>query len=206
MSDLPLVSAIMPTRGRPLFAHEAVVLFQSQTWPNKELVIIDDEEAPSFPRCITGDGIRYERLWGTLTVGAKRNIACSRAQGEIIIHWDDDDFSAPERMSDQVNRLLSSDVELTGYNEMLFTDGARWWFYGPKKDYVLGTSMCYRRSLWARRPFEDRNIGEDLSFQMGVPKLAVPAGEIMWARTHPNNTSPRVIRGPLWREVEMQAA
>jgi hypothetical protein len=72
MPDFPLVSAIMPTRARPQFAREAVDLFLAQTWPNKELVILDDEEHPSFPSGIAGDGIRYEQLRFTLTVGAKR--------------------------------------------------------------------------------------------------------------------------------------
>lgn len=208
MSDFPLVSAIMPTRARPQFAREAVDYFLAQTWPNKELVIIDDQDAPS---CQYGApsadlSIRYKSLRVKQSVGAKRNIACSRARGEIIVHWDDDDFSAPGRMADQVERLLSSGLDLTGYSEMLFTDGAKWRLYSGSKDYILGTSMCYRKSLWARRPFSEAQIGEDLSFQRGVPHTAVPAGEMMWARTHSGNTSPRTYQGPTWREVELQTA
>ena len=212
MSDFPLVSAIMPTRARPQFAREAVELFLTQTWPTKELVIIDDEDAPSFSEepCVCNyrleryDNIRWELLRTKQSIGAKRNIACSRAQGEIIIHWDDDDFSAAGRMADQVERLLSSGLDLTGYSEMLFTDGAKWRLYSSRKDYILGTSLCYRKSLWERRPFTDAQMGEDLSFQRGVPHTAVPAGEMMWARTHAGNTSPRTYQGPTWREVELQ--
>ena len=176
MPDFPLVSAIMPTRARPQFAREAVDLFLAQTWPNKELVILDDEEHPSFPSGIAGDGIRYEQLRFTLTVGAKCNIACSRAQGEIIIHFDDDDVSAPGRMADQVERLMSSGLDLTGYNEMLFFDGTVWRMYAGRKDYILGTSFCYLKSAWERHPFTWANIGEDLCFQRGIPHTAAPAG------------------------------
>lgn len=212
-SEVPLASAIMPTRGRPQLARDAVELFLAQTWPNKELVVVDDEDAPSFsePPCVCNyyleryENIRYERLRRKLSIGAKRNIACSRAQGEIVVHWDDDDWSAPGRMTDQVERLLSSGLELTGYSEMLFTDGVKQWLYSGCKDYILGTSLCYRKSLWQRRPFDaDKTTGEDLVFQLGVPHTAVPAGELMWARSHAGNTSPRVYRGPSWRSVEMQ--
>lgn len=205
-TEIPLVSAIMPTRARPTFAREAVEVFLAQTWPNRELVIVDDEDEPSFPGGINGADVRYERLRIKLSIGAKRNVACSRAAGEIIVHFDDDDWSAPERITDQVERLMASGRELTGYNEMLFTDGARWWQYAGPKDYILGTSLCYRKTLWERRPFQDSQIGEDLAFQLGVPKTAVPAGEVMWARTHPGNTSPRVTNKREWREAQIQTA
>lgn len=212
--EYPLVSAIMPTRARPQFAREAVNLFLAQTWPNKELVIVDDEDAPSIPGPLSvaytlnmeNVNFRYERLRTKQSIGAKRNIACSRAQGEIIIHFDDDDHSAPGRMADQVERLLSSGLELTGYSEMLFFDGNVWRMYSGRKDYILGTSFCYRKSLWERHPFTWANIGEDLAFQRGIPHTAVPAGSLMWARTHPGNTSKRVISGPTWREAELQTA
>ncbi len=213
-SEIPLVSAIMPTRGRPQFAKEAIELFLAQTWPNKELVIIDDEDNLSFREPPTVrqhhlkmyENIRYERLRHRRKVGEKRNIACSRAMGEIIVHWDDDDHYEPERIRDQVERLLHSGLPLTGYNQILFFDGERWMMYGPRKDYILGTSFVYRKSLWERRPFKDVDIGEDLTFQHGIPHTAIAAGEMMWARTHAGNTSKREIRGPLWRVVNPQCA
>ena len=206
-SEHPLVSAIMPTRARPQFAREAVGLFLAQTWPNKELVIVDDADAPScqYGAPSADTTVRLKTLRHKLTVGAKRNIACSRAQGEIIIHWDDDDFSAPGRITDQVERLLASGLELTGYSEMLFFDGSAWRMYSGSKDYILGTSFCYLKSLWQRHPFVDAKIGEDLAFQRGIPHTAVPAGRMMWARTHEGNTSKREYRGPTWRPVAEQA-
>lgn len=206
-SELPLVSAIMPTRNRPQFAREAVELFRAQTYLNKELVILDDAEAPSFSGGVVGEGIVYERLRGKLTVGEKRNIACSRARGEIIIHLDDDDFSAPGRFEDQVSRLLESGQDLTGYTEMLFWDGAKWWLYrATSGKYILGTSFCYLKSSWQRHPFGANKIGEDLGFQLGLKWIGVPAGNMMWARTHPGNTSPRATHKINWQPVEMQCA
>jgi hypothetical protein len=38
----PLVTAIMPTAGRPEFALQAVRYFCDQDYPNKELVVLED--------------------------------------------------------------------------------------------------------------------------------------------------------------------
>ena len=40
-----LISCIMPTRGRPELAPVAIRCFEAQDWTNKELVVIDDEDA-----------------------------------------------------------------------------------------------------------------------------------------------------------------
>ena len=43
-----LISAIMPTRGRQAYAIDAVSCFRCQTYPDKELIILDDADNPSF--------------------------------------------------------------------------------------------------------------------------------------------------------------
>ena len=208
-----LISAIMPTRNRPRWVVNALECYHAQTWPreDRELVIVDDEDAPSFSTPPEVHGIHYHRMRQRLTVGAKRNIACSRATGSIVIHWDDDDWSAPQRMEDQINRLLSSNVLLTGYRSMIFESaetGERWKFTGHAH-LALGTSLCYRRELWERTPFQartlERQAGEDGAFVMHTPSLiTVDAGNMMIASIHSNNTSVRKIDQGLreWQKLE----
>lgn len=211
-----LVSAIMPTRGRQQYAQEALGCFLSQTYQDRELVIVDDADDPSFPEGVVGNRlakrttpdfrefdrdpngllpeIRYFRLDRRLTIGAKRNLACSRASGGVIVHWDDDDWSAPERIEDQVTRLIDSNVGLTGYNRMRFydVDSGEWWMFNGGKHQVIGTSMMYTREFWRSLPFPDINEGEDHSVSNKASKVAVvDAGLMMFARTHAGNTSKR---------------
>jgi len=200
-SDYPLVSAIMPTRARPQFAREAIGLFLAQTWPNKQLVIVDDFVAPSFDVIPSGLGILYLVERGKQTIGAKRNRACAEASGEIICHWDDDDHSEPGRIANQVETLLAGSFDMTGYSEMVFRNGTRQWRYKGTNGYMLGTSLMYRKDYWRRHPFHDVNVGEDLIFQAGAKSVAVPAGEFMWARTHQGNTSPRAMNDKRWAEI-----
>lgn len=174
MSSEPLVSAIMPTLPeRTVFRQQAIDCFESQTWPNKELVMLDEAG----------------------TVGAKRNRCISLSRGEIIMHWDDDDWSAPGRMADQVNRLIVMDAEITGYHTMLFEDeqGRRWRYHSATPFYALGTSLCYRKRFWRHRPFVCISQGEDNAFIQGVRVLSVDAGELMIARIHGGNTCRKAV-------------
>jgi len=201
-----LISAIMPTRARPLFITAALDCFISQTWYEKELVILDDSDCPSFATPPQIEGVRYYRMAQRLAIGAKRNICCSRAEGDVICHWDDDDYSSPYRMEEQAERLIKTGAMVTGYHSMRFTDGARWWQYaGSEKDYALGTSLMYRREYWEAHPFPaDKNVGEDSDFihparQAGTIACGDADG-FMWARNHSQNTDERKM-GVLWREI-----
>lgn len=143
---------------------------------------------------------------GRRTIGAARNWLCERARGEIIAHFDDDDFSAPGRLADQVQRLRDSGKDVTGYFSMRFTDGQKWWEYRGSPDYALGTSLVYRRAWWARNRFDPRlQVGEDNAFvaraRAQAQIISVEAGELMYATNHAGNTSPRNLKGKSWREI-----
>src|SRR5678816_3153619 len=92
---LPLVSSIMPTYNRRAFVPQAIGYFLRQDYARKELIIVDDgsdEISDLIPR---DERLRYTRLDHKLPLGAKLNLACEQASGEIIINWDDDDWYAP---------------------------------------------------------------------------------------------------------------
>lgn len=193
-----LISCIMPTRGRPEFAADAVRQFQRQTWPEKELIILDDPDAPSFTTPPADPQIEYNRCARRWTVGEKRNIAVARSLGGIIAHWDDDDWYSQDRLEDQVQRLLSSNSMLTAYCPVPFTDGVRWWDYcNPRPDYGVGASFMYRREFWRANPFAGRMVAEDDQFlDAARGRVAIAPGRgLMIARIHPGNTSPRDPQG-----------
>jgi len=54
--------------------------------------------------------IRYIRLSGQRSLGAKRNECVEACRGDLIMHWDDDDWMAPHRISYQVDALLREDA------------------------------------------------------------------------------------------------
>src|SRR5260370_34990185 len=144
------VTAIMPTRGRSEMAAAALECWRWQTLPNVELVIVDDDDCPSFPDGIEGERIQYCSLPRRLPIGRKRNCACSVAAGEYIAHWDSDDWSAPGRLAHQLATARAIEREVIGFRSMKATDGTSWGKYSGYRLTALGTSVFYRRALRAR--------------------------------------------------------
>jgi O-antigen biosynthesis protein len=89
--ELPLLSCIMPTAGRPWFVPEAIRLFLGQDYPKKGLIVLVDGAKPVCDLIPEHPLIRYLRLDHRRSIGVKRNLACEAAHGGIIAHWKDDD-------------------------------------------------------------------------------------------------------------------
>jgi glycosyltransferase involved in cell wall biosynthesis len=211
-----LVSAIMPTRGRQAFAEKALASFLSQTYADKELIILDDADDPSFDLREWPANIRYERLGKRYTVGAKRNLCCECARGELVVHWDSDDWSAPDRISMQVQLMQETAKSVVGFRSLTFYDAgkaltAKWCAEEQLRSisYALGSSLMYRRSWWETHRFPNDNIGEDnffVSDAAAVEELHTAHGDLhLIARIHEGNTSPKDIDGMRLVSAELPA-
>src|SRR5574341_1894161 len=97
-SAYPLVSCIMPTYNRYRFVPQAIRYFLEQDYPHKELIIIDDSPVKASIDIPDGEAIRYFHQLGRRSLGEKRNYAITHCRGEIIMHWDDDDWMARGRI------------------------------------------------------------------------------------------------------------
>lgn len=210
---------------------KAIQCFLNQTYPHRELLIVSDgedvkdlvsrslEDAYASPlnsdisvthlSCVRAHSISIRLIHTSHCpeIGAKRNFGCEQAAGEIVCHWDDDDWSGPGRIADQVERLLSTGKSVTGYHSIRFTDGVRSWMYRgvPRGLYAVGTSLCYRRDWWMENRFQAIPKGEDNQFcdrarERGVI-VSVDAGDLMYATVHSENTSPRELVGDNWRLI-----
>lgn len=104
--------------------------------------------------------------YGTGSIGLKRNLLCAQAKGEIILHADSDDYYATDWISKSIEAL--GDNDLTGINRAFFyRPHTHLWEYNNQRNqrYVIGASMCYRKSMWERNKFrEDIRQGEDAYF------------------------------------------
>ena len=162
-----LVSCIMPTASRRRFVPLAIRYFLSQDYPNKELLILDDGDDSVADLVPDNLQIRYVREPKGRTLGAKRNRLCELAKGEIITHWDDDDWYAPQRLSNQVALLHASNAVLCGIECLLYYNlqkktAYEYCYKGYNRRWL--SLLCYRRSLWIRKPFPDIQVGSDTRF------------------------------------------
>jgi glycosyltransferase involved in cell wall biosynthesis len=196
----------MPTADRQRFVPGAIAQFLAQTRDDAELLILDDgrdsvaDLVPSHPR------IRYMRDTVRRTVGDKRNRLCAEARGDVIVHWDDDDWHAPDRLDRQVTALASSGAAITGLDRVAFLAdyGSAAWDYvwGGAGRWVYGASLAYTRAWWRGHRFPEIRVGEDTRFVLDAGDEhvhAMPAGEWLIARVHAGNTSPKHTDGGYWR-------
>ncbi len=106
MKKEPLISVITPTFSRAKYHKRLYECFTSQTYPKKELLILDDSPEPSFFFThLKDDRVHYTHILKRLTIGEKRNQLLKEAKGEIIAHFDDDDFYSPDYLRFMTNNL-----------------------------------------------------------------------------------------------------
>lgn len=134
----PLVCAVMLTRDRPELAKRAVECFRAQTYLNKRLLIWNTGDDASLQLNSLSEFQVFAAIRNQ-SIGTMRNFATEYAgsllstvqpgllseYADIIVHWDDDDWSHPNRIAEQVALLQASGADVVGYNEMLFWREAR---------------------------------------------------------------------------------
>jgi glycosyltransferase involved in cell wall biosynthesis len=211
VNNQPLVSCIMPTYNRREFIPRALHYFLRQDYDSKELIIVDDGTDPIGDLVPKDDRLRYVRLPEKISVGAKRNRACEAARGDLIAHWDDDDWHAPQRLRYQIEALQREHADVCGINRLLFYDAIndRAWQYvypAQRRFWLAGSSLCYTRSFWAAHRFADLNVGEDARFvwsgvrarMMALPDHAFHVGVI-----HDRNVSPKRTTSAYWQAISL---
>jgi hypothetical protein len=208
----PLVSCIMPTYNRRAFVGQAIFYFLRQDYTDKELIIVDDGTDAVADLIPADERIRYIRLSEKTSIGAKRNRACEQARGDIIAHWDDDDWHAPHRLRYQVEALLRENTDLCGINTLLFydPDTARAWQYvysNGQRVWLSGSTLCYKRTFWVGNRFANINVGEDARFVWsGRPeRMTVLADSTFHVGIiHKQNVSPKRVNGAYWKPYPVE--
>lgn len=110
MLDFPLVSIGITCHNAESTVEEAIRSAQAQTWPNLEILVVDDASGDGsveiIARMASADSrivlIQLQRNRG---VAAARNALIEAARGEFLAFFDDDDISEPDRIETQVARL-----------------------------------------------------------------------------------------------------
>lgn len=206
--SVPLVSCAMITIDRADFVRQAIAYFDAQQYPNRELVIVDDGAQSVASLCQGRDDIRYVRCERPLALGAKRNIACREASGDLIVHWDDDDWHAPWRLNNQVRALADPQHQLCGLNRLVYFDPVanQAWLYRYASvgghPWMSGGTFCFRREWWEASPFEEEHFsGEDNAFfSQLAPAQVVPVEDesIFVALLHAGNIRRSAPKPPAW--------
>lgn len=197
-----VVSCIMLTRNRPSFVKIARELFERQEYPHKELLIVDNGEIPVADLAQGNPTIRYLRTDPRLSLGEKRSIAAKHAAGDIIVHWDDDDWYSPQRLGYQVTPILNGEADITGLENRFLLDLATGAFWTMSDSLHLrmfvgnvhgGTLAFHRRILNSFVDYPPINLAEDAGFlrsalQFNFRLLRLPNPGVYVYVRHARNT------------------
>jgi len=102
LSNLPLVSVILPVYNRAWCIRQAVDSVLAQTYRNRELVVVDDGSTDGTGRLLQKYGGQiFVIRQPNRGVSAARNRGVRAASGDLIAFLDSDDLWLPEKLARQ---------------------------------------------------------------------------------------------------------
>lgn len=123
MFDLPLVSVLMPLFNKQAYVVEAITSVLHQTYPNIELIIIDDGSTDSsfeIAHQFVSDKVHVFKQENR-GVSSARNVAFEKSKGDFIQYLDADDVLESRKIEEQVKILR-------GHNDTTLATAKRFYF------------------------------------------------------------------------------
>ena len=109
--DVPRVSIVVCTHEPGPFLATAMASLRDQTWPDLEVVLVDDGSSPEGASAVEEaaaivPGCRVLHLPRNVGAFAARNAGFTAATGDLLGNLDSDDWNHPERVERQVLPML----------------------------------------------------------------------------------------------------
>ena len=157
-----LVSVCVPNFNKGEFIEATIESIMEQTYPDIEIVIVDDCSTDNS-RIVIENAIRrygskrrftYMALPVRCGTAWAQNMTYFLSKGEFICNWDSDDLCRRDRIRLQVEYLTSEQKDLCGTNFTIFhtdpnkpssSDGGNWLKYDPDEiedSYLLHGVHC----------------------------------------------------------------
>ncbi len=149
MSQEDLVSCLCITYRRVPLLRRAVACFLSQTWPQRELVVLHEDGDAATREYLAANPhpmIRPMMVPSSphIPLGTKRQMAMESSAARYIATWDDDDWSAPGRLAAQIEVIRASGMPACTLE--------RWLVYDTVLDQAwLSQGRTWEASLVAER-------------------------------------------------------
>jgi len=109
----PLVSVIIPCYNSQVWIAEAINSTLNQTYPNVEIIVVDDGSTDSSLEIIKSYGDQIKWITGTNQGGnAARNQGWQLSTGKYIQWLDADDYLLPEKIARQVEFIEENNFDV----------------------------------------------------------------------------------------------
>lgn len=153
----PIVSIIMPVHNDENYLNESIGSVLKQSLQNFELLIVDDcssDASYSIIRSFTDPRIKIFRNNKNMGAAAARNIALKNASGRYIAFLDADDIWAQDKLSKQIEFMISNNCSFTYTNYDVVNESGEYLYSmtGPgfvtqkmliKRDYMGCLTVVY---------------------------------------------------------------
>lgn len=186
----PLVSVVMPVFNGAAHLDDAVESVLAQTFPNLELVAVDDGSTDDSWEILTSYArhdprVRPQRLSVNSGHHVASNTACERAVGQYLVRLDQDDLMSLDRVSWIVEAFENHPEVGLVYSsyERWLPDGTRIIRTPPTSDptfrlaqmfanYVCHSSLAFRAETFAALPDGYRDLPGPQDYDLIVRMLA----------------------------------
>ncbi len=123
----PLISVVIPTYNRSAMLLESVKSVLDQTYPNKEIIVVDDcskddTETVMSQLIAQHNCVKYIRNTENKNAGQSRNIGYLQANGKYIVFLDDDDFYIDPRFFEKaiMRHIANSNLAFVAGNAEVY--------------------------------------------------------------------------------------
>ena len=206
---LPNISIVTPTYNRRNMVKLMLLNYKIMDYPieKREWIIIDDGSEKILD-LLPNDSdrwklnIKYYSIEEKMVIGKKRNLGVEKANNDIIVFMDDDDFYPPESTKIRVSALLNNKKDCVGcstigcfhINKMISIINVP-----PHKlaleQRLSEATLCFKKKFWLEQKFNDNSIGTE-AYEF-IKNRNTNFSEISWEKVivsllHSRNTSTKI--------------
>jgi GT2 family glycosyltransferase len=195
----PLVSVVLPTRGRPELVRESVVAVVAQRYPGEvECFVVHDQEPVAAELAELGRpgrSVTVVQNAGTPGLAGARNFGLGLVDGDFVASCDDDDVWHPTKVHKQVRRFQDDpDLIVLGSGIRLLLPGGRTAEWAGRADRISyqmllrnrvkelhSSTLMMRRDAFAKAGRYDEELpngyAEDYDFVLRAARVG-PVGVV----------------------------
>jgi len=179
-SSTPLISCLCVTHGKPVLLQRALNCFMAQTYENKELIIVyedDDALTANWLLKINDENVKKVKVKKTakINLGELRNIAIKNATGQFVCQWDDDDWYHIGRLEYQFEVIKSTGAIGSIMTRWIVFDTTTQKAYLSNQRLWEGSILC-KKNVITEKMYENQKMGEDtavINYLFASKKIAI---------------------------------
>lgn len=199
-NKLPFVSILTPTYNRRQFIPKVMECIRNQDYPKEKMEWIVVDNGEDKVKDLIEDTelkkglppIHYYEIEEKMNIGKKRNLINSKANGDILLYMDDDDYYPVERVSHAVKMLNKNPKAMIAGSSLIYLYiNKRLLEFGPyAHNHATAGTFAFRKELLKITEFPDKPFAEEKAFlkDYTIPMVQLDSFKTILVIAHDKNT------------------